>query len=245
MHVSARSMSEGIVVSITDRGEGLDRTVARRRSTSRSRPASPAQGKGRRRGRTAPRTTARDRARRHALDGPAPGGGTRASFCIPPPASRGHIRSAGAAERRAGSTRRAASRARSFGGAGGERPGRLSSCGGRAKNRRGDDDRPLGHRVSRPRRPMSQRSPTRSRSSPLEPVHAGQGRSRLALVPDGWKPSPVDTGFRGGSASLIPIGGDAWTGGVPGMSATWVDATRVGMPSDFYYLAATGPCWRT
>jgi hypothetical protein len=30
-------------------------------------------------------------------------------------------------------------------------------------------------------------------------------------------------------------------GGVPGMSATWVDATRVGMPSDFYYLAATGP----
>lgn len=25
------------------------------------------------------------------------------------------------------------------------------------------------------------------------------------------------------------------------MSATWVDATRVGMPSDFYYLAATGP----
>ena len=29
-------------------------------------------------------------------------------------------------------------------------------------------------------------------------------------------------------------------GGVPGMSATWVDATQVGMPSDFYYLAATG-----
>jgi hypothetical protein len=30
-------------------------------------------------------------------------------------------------------------------------------------------------------------------------------------------------------------------GGVAGMSATWVDATRIGMPSDFYYLAATGP----
>jgi hypothetical protein len=30
-------------------------------------------------------------------------------------------------------------------------------------------------------------------------------------------------------------------GGVPGMSATWVDATRVGMPSDFYYVAASGP----
>ncbi len=25
------------------------------------------------------------------------------------------------------------------------------------------------------------------------------------------------------------------------MSATWVDATRVGVPSDFYYLAANGP----
>ena len=25
------------------------------------------------------------------------------------------------------------------------------------------------------------------------------------------------------------------------MSATWIDATRVGVPSDFYYLAATGP----
>ena len=37
---------------------------------------------------------------------------------------------------------------------------------------------------------------------------------------------------------------DRWRrmdGGVAGISATWVDATKVGMPSDFYYLAATGP----
>jgi hypothetical protein len=30
-------------------------------------------------------------------------------------------------------------------------------------------------------------------------------------------------------------------GSTAGMAATWVDATRVGVPSDFYYLAATGP----
>jgi hypothetical protein len=37
---------------------------------------------------------------------------------------------------------------------------------------------------------------------------------------------------------------EAWQrmdGSIAGMSATWVDATRVGVPSDFYYLAATGP----
>ncbi|MEO8475986.1 MAG: hypothetical protein ABI572_02910 [Actinomycetota bacterium] len=30
-------------------------------------------------------------------------------------------------------------------------------------------------------------------------------------------------------------------GSITGMAATWVDATQVGVPSDFYYLAATGP----
>ncbi len=30
-------------------------------------------------------------------------------------------------------------------------------------------------------------------------------------------------------------------GATAGMSVTWVDATRVGVPSDFYYMAATGP----
>ena len=30
-------------------------------------------------------------------------------------------------------------------------------------------------------------------------------------------------------------------GSVAGMTATWVDATKVGVPSDYYYLAATGP----
>jgi hypothetical protein len=30
-------------------------------------------------------------------------------------------------------------------------------------------------------------------------------------------------------------------GTTEGIAATWVDATQVGVPSDFYYLAATGP----
>jgi len=37
---------------------------------------------------------------------------------------------------------------------------------------------------------------------------------------------------------------EAWSrmdGTTEGIAATWVDATVVGVPSDFYYLAATGP----
>lgn len=76
--------------------------------------------------------------------------------------------------------------------------------------------------------------------TPFTQVHAG-GVS--GIVPDGWEAHPAATaGFRAGFlASPQP---DRWRrmdGGVPGMSATWVDATRVGVPSDFYYLAASGP----
>jgi hypothetical protein len=68
-----------------------------------------------------------------------------------------------------------------------------------------------------------------------------------AIVPDGWEAHPAaTTGSHGGFlASPHP---DRWRrmdGGVPGMSATWIDATRVGMPSDYYYLAATGPLLST
>ena len=62
------------------------------------------------------------------------------------------------------------------------------------------------------------------------PVHAGQGRSRLrdGARRLGSRPA-ADTGFRGGFlASPHP---DRWRrmdGGVAGMSATWVDATKCG-----------------
>lgn len=64
-----------------------------------------------------------------------------------------------------------------------------------------------------------------------------------AIVPDGWRPhAATGGGFRGGFlASPHPKRWRRMDGAVPGISATWVDATRVGMPSDFYYLAATGP----
>ncbi len=42
-------------------------------------------------------------------------------------------------------------------------------------------------------------------------------------------------------ASPSPTRWRAFDGETYGMAATWIDATRVGVPSDFYYLAATGP----
>ena len=63
-------------------------------------------------------------------------------------------------------------------------------------------------------------------------------------VPDGWHATLADPelGIRGGFVASPRAGG--WPdidGSAVGMSATWVDATRVGIPSDFYYLAANGP----
>jgi hypothetical protein len=62
------------------------------------------------------------------------------------------------------------------------------------------------------------------------------------MIPDGWQPMPTSGGAREGFfASPSP---DAWSrmdGTTEGIAATWIDATMVGVPSDFYYLAATGP----
>jgi len=79
-----------------------------------------------------------------------------------------------------------------------------------------------------------QRSP-----SPFSEVTAGPVQ---AMIPDGWQPMPTSGGAREGFfASPSP---DAWArmdGTTEGIAATWIDATVVGVPSDFYYLAATGP----
>jgi hypothetical protein len=71
-------------------------------------------------------------------------------------------------------------------------------------------------------------------------VTAGQVQG---AVPDGWHAALADPelGIRGGFVASPRAGG--WPdidGTTVGMSATWVDATRVGVPSDFYYLAANG-----
>ena len=72
-------------------------------------------------------------------------------------------------------------------------------------------------------------------------VTAGQVQG---AVPDGWHAALADPelGIRGGFVASPRAGGWPDIDGIAvGMSATWVDATRVGVPSDFYYLAANGP----
>ena len=65
-----------------------------------------------------------------------------------------------------------------------------------------------------------------------------------ALIPDDWRPrlaGPFDDPRQGLLAGPRP---GAWGGDRPpieGLAAMWVDGTQVGVPSDYYYLAATGP----
>jgi hypothetical protein len=78
-------------------------------------------------------------------------------------------------------------------------------------------------------------------ASPFTGVTAGDVH---ALVPDGWHAllADPDDDVRGGFvASPKPTAWRHMDGSITGMAATWVDATRVGVPSDFYYLAAHGP----
>lgn len=79
-----------------------------------------------------------------------------------------------------------------------------------------------------------QRSP-----SPFSEVTAGEVH---AYIPDDWQAvsagTDLDEGF---FASPRPAAWPRMDGSVAGMSATWVDATRVGVPSDLYYLVARGP----
>jgi hypothetical protein len=76
--------------------------------------------------------------------------------------------------------------------------------------------------------------------SPYVQVDAGEVH---ALVPHGWQAVPANAdGIREGFvASPQPSAWGAFDGETYGMAATWIDATQVGVPSDFYYLAATGP----
>ena len=89
VEVTARAMAEGIVVSVTDRGEGLDRTVAKR---SFDEPFSTGEGVLRKEkaGVGVGLHLARQLVIEHGgtlWTDPLPGGGTRAAFCIPPVAS--------------------------------------------------------------------------------------------------------------------------------------------------------------
>lgn len=76
--------------------------------------------------------------------------------------------------------------------------------------------------------------------TPFDEVAAGPVR---ALVPDRWETmlAPHAVGNEGFFASPRPRGWKRLDGSVQGMAATWIDVSRVGVPSDYYYLAANGP----
>ncbi|CAN5748985.1 hypothetical protein BH18ACT17_BH18ACT17_11280 [soil metagenome] len=99
VEIIARPMSEGIVVSVTDRGEGLDRTVAKR---SFDAPFSTGEGVLRKEkaGVGVGLHLARQLVVEHGgilWTDPLPGGGTRVAFCIPPQGARMATRPVGAA----------------------------------------------------------------------------------------------------------------------------------------------------
>ena len=76
--------------------------------------------------------------------------------------------------------------------------------------------------------------------SPYREVTSGSVR---AVIPDAWHAIPAggeDDPREGIIARPRP---GAWEDGRvrEGMAALWVDGTEVGVPSDYYYLAATGP----
>jgi hypothetical protein len=64
------------------------------------------------------------------------------------------------------------------------------------------------------------------------------------MLPQAWTPQlagPLDDPRQGLVATPRP---GAWTNGRPvaeGYAAMWIDGTRIGVPSDYYYLAATRP----
>jgi hypothetical protein len=79
----------------------------------------------------------------------------------------------------------------------------------------------------------------RQSPSPFQHVSAGPV---TATIPDAWRPElagAVDDPRRGILAGPRP---GAWAAARPpveGLAAMWVDGTDVGVPSDYYYLAAT------
>ena len=85
----------------------------------------------------------------------------------------------------------------------------------------------------------------RQSPSPFQQVSAGPVS---ALIPDSWEPrlaGPIDDPRQGIVAGPQP---QAWMADRPpleGLAAMWIDGTAIGVPSDYYYLAATVPRWTT
>jgi hypothetical protein len=84
------------------------------------------------------------------------------------------------------------------------------------------------------------RSAERPPAAPFAAVETGSVR---AYVPKQWQTSSIDLESlrQGLVASPDPARWGDMDGTVPGLELAWVDVTRVGIPSDLYYLAASGP----
>ena len=77
--------------------------------------------------------------------------------------------------------------------------------------------------------------------SPFTEVTAGSIR---AMVPHEWHPVPLGGSRAMEEGFVAAPRPNAWGrpgGPAVGMAAVWVDGTHVGVPSDYYYLAATSP----
>jgi hypothetical protein len=77
--------------------------------------------------------------------------------------------------------------------------------------------------------------------SPYREVVAGPVR---AILPDRWHPRVASASDDPRQGLLAGPSETTWSDSRPpleGYAAMWVDGTRVGVPSDYYYLAATGP----
>ncbi|MDP9242444.1 MAG: hypothetical protein M3O84_04635 [Actinomycetota bacterium] len=80
-----------------------------------------------------------------------------------------------------------------------------------------------------------------SPAPPFDVVTAGPVQ---ALIPHRWQPemAPRSQAFQEGVIASPAARGSAGVSGAQrGLAAVWVDGARVGVPSDYYYLAATGP----
>ncbi len=74
--------------------------------------------------------------------------------------------------------------------------------------------------------------------SPLLEVQVGDVRG---VVPQGWEARTLPTGAfyqQGFEASPQIAQWEAGAAGIPGIEAFWIDIGKLGIPSDFYYLAA-------
>ena len=239
----ARDLAEGVIVMVTDRGEGLDRAVAAR---AFEQPFStgegvPPQGEVRRR---AGLHLARQLVVEHGgvmwVD-PLPGGGTRAPSASPGSSVSGSSRRPPAPPDLLGPP--AVWLPRWTYGGGVSCP-RGSGAGAQESPR--DRGRHRGVRMhprvlAAPTGPGALITPS---PTAVQPRHRRPGAGR-GPGPVGGRARRPRAGIRGGFVASPRHG--PWAdidGSAVGMSAMWVDATRVGVPSDFYYLAANGPCCR-